>query len=126
MCSGNWCRRTWAIGRWSRCSRGTGRSSSGWCKSRRYNVVAMAALPNLITVDEFRQLPESGEYVYELHHGEVVAMSRPSAGHWNLQHHLMDLLRTKVADFGIVGVEFPYRAAPEFELRATDVAIVSH
>jgi len=85
----------------------------------------MAALPNLITVDEFRQLPERGEYTYELHSGEVVAMTRPSAGHWNLQHRLMDLLRTKVADFGIVGVEFPYRAAPEFELRAADVAVVS-
>jgi hypothetical protein len=35
----------------------------------------MAALPQLITVEQFRQMPE-GEFQYELHHGEVVAMTR--------------------------------------------------
>ncbi|MDR3699197.1 MAG: Uma2 family endonuclease [Candidatus Sulfopaludibacter sp.] len=32
----------------------------------------MAALPNLITVEQFRQMPDDGR-AYELHHGEVVA-----------------------------------------------------
>jgi hypothetical protein len=35
----------------------------------------MAALPDLITVAQFRQMPEGGECSYELHHGEVVATS---------------------------------------------------
>ena len=35
----------------------------------------MAALPSLITVEEFREMPDSGEYAYELHHGEVVAVT---------------------------------------------------
>ena len=46
----------------------------------------MAALPNLITVAQFRELPEGGECTYELHHGEVVAVTRPRARHSELQH----------------------------------------
>lgn len=86
----------------------------------------MAALPNLLTVEEFRELPESGEYVYELHHGEVVAMTRPRAGHWLVQLRLVELLQPKVAAFGKVGPECAYRAIPQFDLRAADVAVISH
>jgi len=85
----------------------------------------MAGLPNLITVEQFRQLPESGEYCYELHNGEVVAVTRPKAGHWNLQRRLVDLLQPKLAGFGIVGMECLYRAIPEFDLRAADVGVIS-
>jgi Uma2 family endonuclease len=85
----------------------------------------MAALPDLITVEQYRQLPKGGEFVYELHDGEVVEVTRPSEGHWDLQVHLVDLLRTKLASFGKVGMEFPYRAIPEFDLRAAEVAVVS-
>ncbi|MGA3018650.1 MAG: hypothetical protein ABSF62_16120 [Bryobacteraceae bacterium] len=35
----------------------------------------MAALPDLITVAQFRQLPEGGEFAYELHHGEAAVTS---------------------------------------------------
>ena len=38
----------------------------------------MAALPDLITVEQFRQMPDDGR-TYELHHGEVVAATRPGA-----------------------------------------------
>ena len=85
----------------------------------------MAALPDLITVEQFRQLPERGEYCYELHHGAVVAVTQPKAGHWQLQRHLMDLLRPKLSGFGEVAVEVPYRAVPEFDIRAADVALIS-
>jgi Uma2 family endonuclease len=86
----------------------------------------MAALPNLITVEQFRQLPESGEDCYELHHGEIVAMTRPKAGHRFLQIRLVELLQPKLAAFGKVGMECAYRAVPEFDLRAADVAAISH
>jgi Uma2 family endonuclease len=86
----------------------------------------MAALPNLITVEQFHQLPDGGNYCYELHHGEVVAMTRPKPGHWQLQRHFMDLLRPKLSDFGEVAVEVPYCAVPEFDLRVADVAAISH
>jgi Uma2 family endonuclease len=85
----------------------------------------MAALPQLITVEEFRQLPE-GELQHELHFGEVVAMARPTEGHSDLQHRLLMLLSPLLAEFGVVRVEYPYRPLPEFELRAADVAVVSH
>jgi Uma2 family endonuclease len=86
----------------------------------------MAALPNLITVEQFLELPDSGEYTYELHHGEVVAMTRPKPGHWILQRRIMDLLRPKLAAFGEIAVEVPFRAIEAFDLRAADVAVVSH
>src|SRR5215475_7497877 len=85
----------------------------------------MAALPNLITVEEFRRLPKGGEYAYELHHGEVVAMTRPKAWHWSLQWRLVRLLEAKLKWFGEVGMEFPYRPVKDFDLRAADVAAVS-
>jgi Uma2 family endonuclease len=85
----------------------------------------MAALPNLITVEEFRQLPESGDYVYELHHGEIVAMCRPKPVHWILQRRLERLLQQKLASFGEAFVELPFRAVPEFDLRAADVGVMS-
>jgi Uma2 family endonuclease len=84
----------------------------------------MAALPQLISVEQFRQLPE-GEYQYELHHGEVVAMTRPKHRHLNLQLQLFELLKPKMKSFGRVAIELPYRPLPEFELRVADVAAVS-
>jgi Uma2 family endonuclease len=85
----------------------------------------MAALPNMLTVAEFRELPEGGEFTYELHHGEVVPMTRPKARHSELQHALLDLLRVRLSHFGVVRIEWPYRALAEYDLRAADVAVIS-
>jgi Uma2 family endonuclease len=85
----------------------------------------MAALPNLITVAQFRELPEGGEYAYELHYGEVVAVTRPKSKHWKLQSRLRRLLETKLHAFGEVEIETPYRPVAEFELRVADVAAIS-
>ena len=84
----------------------------------------MAALPDLITVAQFRQMPEGGESSYELHHGEVVAVTRPRARHWKLQLRLTRLLEMKLKGFGEVGMELPFRPVAEFELLAADVAAV--
>jgi Uma2 family endonuclease len=84
----------------------------------------MAALPDLITVAQFRQLPEDGEHVYELHHGEVVALTRPKARHWQIQRRLVRLLEARLDAFEI-GMELAYRPVAEFDLRAADVAAVS-
>jgi Uma2 family endonuclease len=85
----------------------------------------MAALPDLITVEQFRRLPEGGDFVYELHHGEVVAMTRPRARHGKLQLRLSRLLETRMRAFGEVDTEVPYRPVAEFDLRVADVAVVS-
>ena len=84
----------------------------------------MAALPDLITVERFRQLPEDGDFACELHHGELARMTRPKAAHWDLQLRLTDLLRAELRGF-VIGMEFPFRAVPEFDLRAADVAAIS-
>ena len=84
----------------------------------------MAALPNFVSVEEFRLIPE-GEYQYELHCGEVVAMTRPRVEHWVLQERLRGLLAEKLTVFGVVAVEMPYRPVPEFEYRAADVGVLS-
>jgi Uma2 family endonuclease len=84
----------------------------------------MAALPNLITVEQFRQLPEGGEFAYELHHGEVVAVTRPRARHGKLQLRLSRLLESRLKAFGEVAIELPYRPVAEFDLRVADVAAV--
>jgi Uma2 family endonuclease len=60
-----------------------------------------------------------------LHHGEVVALTRPRARHWKLQLRLARLLEPILKSFGEVATEVPYRPLPEFELRAADVAAIS-
>ncbi len=85
----------------------------------------MAALPNLMTVAQFRDLPEGGEYAYELHHGEVVALTRPKTRHTKLQVRLSRLLELKLKSFGEIIIELPYCPLAEFEVRAADVAAIS-
>ena len=84
----------------------------------------MAALPDLITVEQFRQLPESGEFAYELHYGEVVAMTRPRLAHERLQRRLARLLETLLPSYEIgAGIRIPTPCGVRF--RAADVAAVS-
>src|ERR1017187_2851062 len=85
----------------------------------------MAALPDLITVQQFRRMQDDGR-AYELHHGEVVAVTRPKAKHYNLQRRFVRLLENRLARFGQIGMEFPYRPVAEYDLRVAHVAFVSH
>jgi Uma2 family endonuclease len=87
----------------------------------------MAANPTrLMTVEEFRELPEeTGDFYYELHHGELVRVTRPKLKHIFLQSRLRELLQAVAPAGGFVEIELPFRAVPEFELRAADVAFVS-
>ena len=79
----------------------------------------MAGLPDLITVAQYRQLPDDGITVYQLHHGEVVAVSHPKPWHWRFQRRLVGLLEPRLPQF-VVGMELAFRAVPEFDLRAAD------
>ncbi|MGA8595784.1 MAG: Uma2 family endonuclease [Bryobacteraceae bacterium] len=87
----------------------------------------MAANPaHLMTVEEFRQLPEPvGDYNYELHHGELVPVTRPKLKHHILQSRLRDLLRQVAPPGGFVEIEVAFRAFPEHDLRVADVGFVS-
>lgn len=87
----------------------------------------MAANPaHLITVDEFRRLPEPPDgCVYELHHGKLVPVTRPKLKHHLLQARLRDLLRAQAPQGSFVEYETAFRAFPEYDLRIADVAYVS-
>lgn len=84
----------------------------------------MAALPDLVTVAQFREMPEKREFRYELHHGEVVPVSGPKPNHIHLQRHLMDLLRPRLRAFELF-VELAFRAVSEFDVRIADVGAVA-
>jgi Uma2 family endonuclease len=87
--------------------------------------MAAAPEPLLMTVAQFRSRPENGAVFEELHWGELVSMSRPKPWHVKLQMLLAELLRPLLSDNGYVVTELPFRAVPEYDLRAADVAFVS-
>ncbi len=86
----------------------------------------MSTTAGLMTVEEFRQLPESRQGIrYELHHGELVELTYPKYKHWFLQSRISDLFRRYAEEQSVVGPEFAFRPYPEHELWAADVAYVS-
>src|ERR1041385_4193576 len=86
----------------------------------------MAATTNLMTVEEFRKLPEdSGPVYHELRHGELVAVTRPKFKHHLIQSRLRDRLKAIAPPGVFVEYEVAFRALPEHELRVADVAFIA-
>jgi Uma2 family endonuclease len=85
----------------------------------------MATTTGLMTVEQYRQLPETGPFYYELHHGELVKVSRPKLKHAVTQDKLRDMLKTYAEPGSFVSVEVAFRPLPEHELWVADVAYVS-
>ncbi len=85
----------------------------------------MATTTGLMTVEQFRQLPETGPFYYELRHGELVQVTRPKVKHYLIQERLRDLLKPLAPAGALVGYEVAFRALPEYELRVADVAYLS-
>jgi len=82
----------------------------------------------LITVEQFRQLPEEefrDEFIYELQYGEIVTVPRPKHGVYEIRFRLFRLLDARLSSFGQVAFQLPYRPFREFELRVADVAAIS-
>jgi Uma2 family endonuclease len=80
---------------------------------------------SLLTVEEFRRLPEGNDVYYELRSGQVVPVTRPKYKHFTLQRRLRRLLEQLALPGGLVDTEFAFRATGEYELRLADVAYVS-
>jgi Uma2 family endonuclease len=80
---------------------------------------------NLMTVEQYRQLPDREDMIQELHLGVVVTLSRPKMKHAKLQLRLVELLRPKAEHLGIIAAEVTFRALPEYDLRGADIAYVS-
>jgi Uma2 family endonuclease len=87
--------------------------------------MAAAAEPLLLTVEQYRQLPEREDVIQELHWGQVITLTRPKARHVKLQSRLVRLLRPQAEHLGYVESELPFRALPDYDLRAADVAFIS-
>ena len=84
----------------------------------------MATTTGLMTIEQFWELPETQPFYYELHHGELVQVCRPKLKHTLIQKRLEKLLESAVPNM-FVGVEFPFRALPQYEFRVADVAVIS-
>lgn len=83
----------------------------------------MAAITHLMTVEEFRALPEdSGPVYHELRHGELVTVTRPKFKHFLVQRNLRELLQHFAEPGSCVDTEVAFRPLPEHELWVADVA----
>jgi Uma2 family endonuclease len=85
----------------------------------------VATTTGLMTVEQYRELPETGPFYYELRRGELVEVSRPKLRHIRIQRRIRRLLDAAFGQHGIVENELPFRALPEYDLRVADVAFVA-
>ena len=86
----------------------------------------MAATTHLMTIEEFRKLPEDqGPVYHELRHGELVPVTRPQLKHSLIQRSLRRLLEQVAEPGSLVDTEVAFRPLPEHEVWAADVAYVS-
>jgi Uma2 family endonuclease len=86
----------------------------------------MAATTHLMTVAEFASLPEDHDGIYrELHHGEIVTLTRPKFKHSRIQHNIRDLVQPHAAPGAYVDLEMAFRPLPEHECWGADVAYLS-
>ncbi|MBL8215044.1 MAG: Uma2 family endonuclease [Bryobacterales bacterium] len=84
----------------------------------------MGTAVGLMTVEEFRRLPEREDVQLELRAGEVVAVTRPKKRHDDCVYRMNRWLMPLVDAIGRLEREFSYRALPEYELRVADLAYV--
>jgi Uma2 family endonuclease len=86
----------------------------------------MAATTHLMTVAEFSKLPEDpGPVYHELHHGELVPVTRAKLKHSLIQRILRRLFELLAEPGSLVEIEVTFRPLPEHELRVADVAYLS-
>jgi Uma2 family endonuclease len=85
----------------------------------------VATTTRLMTVEEFDRIPNPPGGVYELYHGELVEMAFPKSPHARGQWQIRRLLESAAGDAGIIKEEMAFRALPEHECWAADVALVS-
>jgi Uma2 family endonuclease len=85
----------------------------------------MSTQAGLVTVAEFLRLPDPKEGHYELHHGEVVLVTRPKTRHHRTARRIRKLLERLGEEIGVVDTEWAFQPTPEYELWVADVAFVT-
>ena len=94
--------------------------------SKKFTLGHMAATTSgLMTVEDFRKLPEQEGLFYELRRGEIHSVTRPKHRHYSIQRRLRRLLESLAPSDGLVDIEFAFRAVAEYELRVADLVYVS-
>ncbi len=78
----------------------------------------------MITVEDFRRLPERQDVQLELRAGRVVAVARPKKRQANCAWRILNWLYPIALPVGRLDREFTYRPQPEYELRVADLAYV--
>jgi Uma2 family endonuclease len=78
-----------------------------------------------MTVAEYEKLALLREGWWELHHGELVRMTRPRKADTTLQKRLEQLIESRAGYNWFVTAEMPFRPQPEYELWCADVVAVS-
>src|ERR1700722_13273686 len=87
----------------------------------------MAAFPEplLVTVEEYYDLPRRDDVILELHWGRLVELSRPKPWHMKLQLRIAELLKVRSGPDWTVVIELPFRALPQYALRAVAVGVIA-
>ena len=86
----------------------------------------MAATTSLMTIEEFRRLPEDDGPVYhELRHGKLVAVTHAKLKHQMIRSRLRHLLEPLAPPAALVECAVAFRALPQYELRVADVAYLA-
>ncbi len=79
-----------------------------------------------LSVEEYERIPNPPGGWYELHHGELAAMTYPVHPHKALQRRIRKLLEAMAEPLGLVAdTEFPYRPLPQNEVWGADVACLT-
>ena len=77
-----------------------------------------------MTVAEYEKLAPPSDGSWELHHGELVKVTKPILWHSWLQHRLLRLLDALAGPSWFAMVEFSFRPSPEHEIWTADVGMV--
>lgn len=85
----------------------------------------MPVTAQLMTVEEFCQLPESEAYVAELRNGEVFQLTRPVKRHDARVTRIRQGMQPFANKPGFLREEFTFRPLPEYEVRVADLGLVS-
>lgn len=88
--------------------------------------MSAASPPALLTVADYKQIPDKPGGRWELHHGEAVFVTFAKHPHKLLQRRLRKPGERIVDPLGYVtDVEYAYKPFPEHEVWAADVAVIS-
>jgi hypothetical protein len=82
----------------------------------------------LMTVEQYRQIPEREDVIQELHWGQIITLTRPKSHHVKLQSRLVRLRRTKAEHLGYIESELPrhLHGHPGFQSLTDELGLIRY